>query len=840
MKKHRFAQFLLVFCLIPSYLLADSTIKGRITDIDNGEPLMGANVILTSDALSIPTGSATNENGAYRVDNLPPGLYLIKVSYIGYDDASQSIQLKEDATEIIDLEIKSAAIMFQTYVVTASRRRERIEDAPAAISVITERNIRRESNTNLGDYMKAIKGVDFTQSGVDSYNLSARGFNSSFSSRLLTLTDGRMANVPSLRLIAYNVIPVTSDDVQQIEVVLGPSSALYGPNAHSGVLNIITKPPRYSDPLILNFQAGDRNLRKFSARVAKSWKHWGFKVSGAYLEADDWRHYNRGEWEGHHYALVGNWDLTRDGLDAVWQVNYLEEGNPTVAVPIIDPWPNDERELTAAYLDSMGINWYEEDGVFYAWVAQADGLDNDGNSDDYTDLNGNGIPDPGEPGVNSDGVVYADGIDNNGNGYIDEMIDDGIDDLIEKWYDGIDNDGDGQIDESDEKGTKFQNRSGEYGSNKFGDYIFDDDGNMLFDTNQDGCFGCLGDSTVASYRVDDSNGDGIDDFLDFQVRNIRADVRIDFDPNEDFKMSIASGYAWAKNINITGIARYLADGWVYRYGQLRMTYKNWFVQTYLNSSDAGNTRSMTTGGRIKDTSKKFSAQIQHHKSFWGDRQRIVWGIDYFRTMPQTFGTILHDNNLWDRIDNDGDGEDGSPTEWTETIDNEYYDLGEGFKPTSYDSLDGIDNAWGAIADGIDNDGDGLIDEGIDEKDEDNRNFTNELGFYIQSNTKLTDKIEFIFASRIDAHEQLTNLIDFDSEGHSPNPLKWTFDINKTSGLQISPKVGLMYRPSDNQNFRLTWAKAFNTPSSQALFLDIFVQRFSVFKVYAKGAVNGYH
>ena len=117
---------------------------------------------------------------------------------------------------------------------------------------------------------------------------------------------------------------------------------------------------------------------------------------------------------------MGNWDLTRDGLDAVWQVNYLEEGNPTVAVPITDPWPNDERELTAAYLDSVGINWYEEDGVFYAWVAQADGLDNDGNSDDYTDLNGNGIPDPGEPGVNSDGVVYADGIDNNGNGIIDE------------------------------------------------------------------------------------------------------------------------------------------------------------------------------------------------------------------------------------------------------------------------------------------------------------------------------------------------------------------------------------------------------------------------------------
>ena len=840
MKKLSFVMFLLAICLIPAHLLAGGIIKGRITDVDTGDPLMGANVLITSENLSLPTGSSTDDDGLYRVENLPSGFYLIKVSYIGYNETSQTVHLGEDAVEIVDLELSSAAIKFQTYVVTASRRKERIEDAPAAISVITERNIRRESNTNLGDYMKAIKGVDFTQSGVDSYNLSARGFNSSFSSRLLTLTDGRMANVPSLRLIAYNVIPVTSDDVQQIEVVLGPSSATYGPNAHSGVLNIITKPPRYSDPLVLNFQTGDQNLRKVSARAAKSWKYWGFKVSGAYLEADEWRHFNEDEWEGHHYALIGNWDLTRDGLDAVWQPNLLEEGNPTIAVPIIDPWPNDSRELTAEYLDSMDINWYEENGVFYAYVSQADGLDNDGNSDDYVDLNGNGEPDAGEPGVNNDGIVYADGIDNNGNGYIDEDIDTGIDDLNEKWYDGIDNDGDGQIDESDEKGTKFLNRSGQYGINRFGEYIFDDDGNMLFDSNQDGCFGCEGDSTVVSYRVNDSNGDGIDDFLDFKVRNVRADVRIDYDPSEDFKMSIASGYAWAKNINITGIARYLADGWVYRYGQLRMTYKNWFAQTYMNSSDAGNTRSMATGGRIKDTSRKFSAQIQHHKTFWGERQRIVWGIDYFRTMPQTFGTILHDNNLWDRIDNDGDGEDGSPTEWTETIDNEYYDPGEGFKPTSYDSLDGIDNAQGAIADGIDNDGDGLIDEGIDEKDEDNRNFTNEFGFYIQSNTKLTDKIELIFANRVDAHEQLTNLIDFDSKGHSPNPLKWTFDINQTSGLQISPKVGLMYRPSDNQNFRLTWAKAFNTPSSQALFLDIFVQRFSVFKVYAKGAGDGYH
>lgn len=838
---------------------AGGTIKGRVTDRSNGQPLMGTNVVITGPTLASPTGAATDLNGHYEVHNLPAGTYTLKVSYIGYDQETITLELERDATRVLDITLTPAAIeLEEIFVETASRRRERIEDAPAAISVITERKIRRESNTNLGDYLKGVKGVEFTQSGVDSYNLSARGFNSSFSSRLLTLTDGRMANVPSLRLIAYNAIPVSFEDVQQIEVVLGPSSATYGPNAHSGVLNIITRSPRFSDPLTINLQASgdDRSLRKITARGSHAWGKFGLKLSTAYLTARDWRHFNDDEWEGHHFALVGNWDLTRDGMNAIWQRAVVESGNPTKPVRIPDPWPNQNRDLTGTFLDSVGIGWFlGEDNDYYAYVAFADGIDNDcpsfpcGDSEEnpliteqmtigeipgnFVDDNGNGLIDEND----WVGFSYADGKDNDGDGEIDEGIDTGIDDLLEKWFDGIDNDLDGEIDEVDERGTKWVNRVGEYGQGKFGDYKFDKDGNMLFDTNKDGVFGGSGDSTIYSYPVYDSDGDGIRDYPDFDVRNLRADFRMDYDPREDFKMSFAYGYAWAKNINITGLARYLADGWIYRYAHGRLTYGNWFAQAYLNSSFAGKTRSLATGGRIKDTSSKFSAQIQHYRTFWKERQRLVWGIDYFRTMPQTFGTILGDDHLWDNIDNDGDGEDGSPTAWAERLDNGKYDKGERF--TDRDDLDGQDNARGAIADDIDNDGDGLIDEGIDEKDEDNRYVTNELGFYFQSNTKLTNKLELIVANRFDAHEQLTDVIDFQSENRFRNPLKWRIDFSKTAGLQISPKIGIQYKPADHQNFRLTWAKAYNTPSSQALFLDIFVGRLSIFKIYAKGAANGY-
>ena len=253
-------------------------ISGKVTDSTNDSPLIGANVVIEG----TNQGAATDAEGRYVIKQLDPGEYTIMVSYIGYKNFKEDITLDGNQKMSKDLALQPEAIEMETYVVTASRRRERVEDAPAAISVISKREIRRESNTNLGDYLKGTKGIDFTQSGIDSYNMTARGFNSSFSSRLLTLTDGRMANVPSLRLTAYNVIPVSFEDVEQIEVVLGPSSALYGPNAHSGVLNIVTSSPLRSTGTSINIQGGLLNqadtdlLKKLTFRTAHKFGNIGF------------------------------------------------------------------------------------------------------------------------------------------------------------------------------------------------------------------------------------------------------------------------------------------------------------------------------------------------------------------------------------------------------------------------------------------------------------------------------------------------------------------------------------------------------------------------------------
>ena len=1063
-------KYILLFFILFSNVYGIS-ISGVVSDSTNGSSLIGANVIIKGTSL----GAATSTDGRYTIEKIPLGDHVISVSYMGYKSFEKNVEVKNQGDLSLDILMIPEAIKMETYVVTASRRRERVEDAPAAISVISKTEIRRESNTNLGDYLKGTKGIDFTQSGIDSYNMTARGFNSSFSSRLLTLTDGRMANVPSLRLTAYNVIPVSFEDVEQIEVVLGPSSALYGPNAHSGVLNIVTSSPLRDTGTSINIQGGmlDQSdtelLKKLTFRTAHKFGNFGFKVSGVALSGQDWTHINEDEYEGHDPAFIGRPNLKKDRLDRGGRLALENDNNPIFNEAMIAHVPGSDESWIGNYWGDMISASGGEDASPTITAKMVEEASSD-EFNRYTLENGTVLWFVTEDKI---GNYYADGIDNDGDGYIDEQIDIGIDDEEEAWVDGVDNDGDelgsawldrfgvtSDLDNLSSVTTNYSNPDSNWSivddrhKFGFGDYTYDSNGQIVFDTNNNGIYddswgndGVDNDGDWGLYRdnlgnafdipfepfvdlnnngvydadvgenfifgtvlldygldgipaedvngdgdyddegdiapdygegngvwdgetfenlnnstiivdgesvetwdifenndtdndgapslgengVDefdekdfkmkygnlgsvykDANNDGIDDFPDFNVRNYRYDLRMDWEPNSDLTVSLSHGYAWARNINITGIARYLADGWVYRYYQARTRYKNFFLQTYLNSSYSGNidrpTRNLATGSTIYDRSKKFSAQLQHINEWNNGDTRFVWGLDYFLTLPDTRGTILSDKNIMDRRDNNGNGEAGSPYIFDDKNDNTWYDDGEGYSRWDTDNATqfGVpndssnnDSVLGAIADkidndydsddymdlngngipdfddannnnlydygeeiepgvrwlgeqnfivyanGIDDDGDGEIDEnideGIDEASEDNRYTVNEFGVYYQFNHKLNPKLEFIQATRLDVHDRLTNFIEFNNQGYGTNynPFNWKLNINQKEGLQVSPKIGLAYKPKENQNYRITWAKAFNTPTNQALFLDLFVTRVSVFKVYARGANGGY-
>ena len=263
-----FSRIIILFFL--SNIILSVTIIGQVYDNQNGTPLIGASVYLENTSY----GTTTDGFGQYLITDVPIGDYKIIAKYLGYENQIQDISIKENIKKRISVKFSLMATKIElkgTEIIGTIQKKDKITEAPATKEVISEEQIQIESSANLGSYLKGLKGVDYTASGVDSYSISVRGFNSSFSSRLLTLTDGRVANVPALRVVSYNTIPQSQDDIQKMEVILGPSTALYGANAHSGVVNIISKPPSTSEGFSMHVSGSNdaRELRKINGRYAK-------------------------------------------------------------------------------------------------------------------------------------------------------------------------------------------------------------------------------------------------------------------------------------------------------------------------------------------------------------------------------------------------------------------------------------------------------------------------------------------------------------------------------------------------------------------------------------------
>lgn len=169
-------------------------------------------------------------------------------------------------------------------VITSLLRPEKITRAPASVRVLSTKDIDLFAGSNTGELLSTLQGVEFTRYGVDGTTFNARGLNSAFNNKILQIVDGRVSTSPlSGGLPVFNNGTTIKDDIKQIEIVVGPQTALYGPNAHNGVFNTITKDPRQYPGTSVSLSAG--NQYQFSGRFRHAQKidnRWAWKVTGEY------------------------------------------------------------------------------------------------------------------------------------------------------------------------------------------------------------------------------------------------------------------------------------------------------------------------------------------------------------------------------------------------------------------------------------------------------------------------------------------------------------------------------------------------------------------------------
>lgn len=278
MKKLMFLLFALAGYWLPA--AAQTNFKGRVTDKATGQPLTGATITVKGTSNSV----VTDEDGNYTLATNRALPVTLVASYVGYAD--MAVQASNSP---VNFQLSESTAMGDEVVVSASKRPQKITSAPAAISVITARDFDQTSSFNVGELAAKIQGVEFVRTGVNGVGFNARGFNNAFNAKVLQMTDGRnsmMAGGSGLPVGIMNT--VIKEDIERFEVVLGPNSALYGPNAHNGIANTITKDPRRHQGTTLVLGGGNQEV--FSGRFRTATKinnKWAYKITGEYTTGKD-------------------------------------------------------------------------------------------------------------------------------------------------------------------------------------------------------------------------------------------------------------------------------------------------------------------------------------------------------------------------------------------------------------------------------------------------------------------------------------------------------------------------------------------------------------------------
>lgn len=264
------------------------TVSGVVTSTTSA-PIAGARVTIVSGSQA----AVTNAEGRYTITNVTPGSHSIRVVSVGKQPRVVfNIVVVAGGTATADVSLQDAAAVLGGVVVTASRRVEKITDAPATITSIGIQAIDNSVGNTIASALKEAKGIDFVQVGMTAVSINARGFNSSFNNRMLQVEDGRISVIPESGLPVGSLTAVPKVDLAGMEVLVGPGSALYGADASNGVISMNTKDPRQFPGATFDVTGGNRSYRDVQGRYAGVFaQNFGYKVAGEFQDANDFENF---------------------------------------------------------------------------------------------------------------------------------------------------------------------------------------------------------------------------------------------------------------------------------------------------------------------------------------------------------------------------------------------------------------------------------------------------------------------------------------------------------------------------------------------------------------------
>ncbi|WP_126243588.1 TonB-dependent receptor [Chitinophaga rhizosphaerae] len=334
---------LLVFLCQTSFAQQQQTINGTVLDATTQQALPGVTVSVKG----ANAGAVTNANGEFSVRTTHKLPLTLVFSYVGYSPLEQTVT---DASIAVNVQLSSTEILGQEVVVSANRSVQSALESPVSIEKIDSRAIKAIPAPTFYDALANMKGVELSTQSLTFKSVNSRGFNSNGNTRMLQLIDGMDNQAPGLNFSVGNIVGITELDMDNVEVLPGAASALYGPNALNGIVLLNSKSPFQYQGLsaivksgILSESGRSKGTTGYydvAVRYAKAFNDkFAFKINLGYIKADDWQAY-----DDRDQSLLNGFDLksgnrSNPGYNGVniygdeTNVNMFQALKPTAFTP---------------------------------------------------------------------------------------------------------------------------------------------------------------------------------------------------------------------------------------------------------------------------------------------------------------------------------------------------------------------------------------------------------------------------------------------------------------------------------------------------------------------------
>jgi iron complex outermembrane receptor protein len=238
--------------------------------------LIGLTMLLTTESPEIATSQPLAEQPQLP-DSTPAALPKASIP-------SSATQAENDIFEILNEERESIS--------RGTGQEQPISEAPANVYVITDEDIRHSGATDIPTVLRRIPGMEVMQMSGAEYDVSVRGNNQTAANHLLVLVDGRPIYEYAFGSVFWTLLPVTLPEIKKIEVMKGPSAAIYGFNAFDGVINIVTKSPQEmkgnTNGTYAQFGGGEFGTIRSTLIQAGTRGNFGYRVSFGHDQNQKW------------------------------------------------------------------------------------------------------------------------------------------------------------------------------------------------------------------------------------------------------------------------------------------------------------------------------------------------------------------------------------------------------------------------------------------------------------------------------------------------------------------------------------------------------------------------